>query len=141
MIIHIVKEMIARIGKLKGKKVYFAAPLQQDRVSTHQLEDYIINLTSLSRSDVRACITALGEVLRNEMFAGHIVDFADLGSFKLSSVGKQMEKKEDVTAATLKRPRVQFFPKGELRAMALQVQRVIETFGTKKPKHPKTPLP
>lgn len=141
MIIHIIKEILVRIGKHKGKKMFYAAPLQQDRVTTHQVEDYIINLTSLSRSDVRACITALAEVLRNEMFAGHIVDFADLGSFKLSSVGRYVEKKEDVTAATLKAPRVQFFQKKELRAAAMLVQRVVEKFDEKKKKKSKPVAP
>ncbi len=125
MITYNIKQSVAHIGKHKGEKIYYAAPAPQDKISTKQVEDYITSMTSLSRSDVRSCITALAEVLRNEMFAGHMVDFADLGSFKLVSTGKHMLKKEEVNASTLKVPRIQFFPRKELREKAAQVQRVV----------------
>ena len=137
MILHEIKKIVMRIGKNKGKTMYFASPLPQDRTTTRQVEDYIINLTSLSRSDIRSCITALAEVLRNEMLAGHAVDFADLGSFKLISTGKQVEKEKDVTTETLKKARVQFFPRAELRAMAEKVQRIIQKPDEEKPAKPK----
>lgn len=37
-----------------------------------------------------------------------------------------MEKEKDVSAETLKKARIQFFPRAELRAMAEKVQRIIQ---------------
>lgn len=88
------KKIVMRIGKNKGKTMYFASPLPQDRTTTRQVEDYIINLTSLSRSDIRSCITALAEVLRNEMLAGHAVDFADLAPLSSSPSASRWKRRK-----------------------------------------------
>lgn len=113
------------IGKNKGKTLYYAAPMAQDKITSKQVEDRIINATALSRADVRSAITALAEVVREEMLAGRAVDLADLGSFKVVSTGKRMLTKKEVTIETLKTPRIQFFPRMEMRNQAKAVQRII----------------
>lgn len=113
MLIYKVKKEVAYVGKNKGKTVYYAAPVAQDKITSKQVEDRIINLTALSRADVRSAITALAEIVREEMFAGRAIDLADLGSFKVVSTGKRMESAKLVTAETLKTPRIQFFPRVE----------------------------
>jgi predicted histone-like DNA-binding protein len=125
MITYKVKSEVMRIGKNKGKTMFYAAPVAQDKITSSQVEDRIINLTALSRADVRSAITALAEIVREEMFSGRAVDLADLGAFKVISTAKRMEKEEDVKAETLKTPRIQFFPKQAMRAQAKSVQRVI----------------
>lgn len=125
MLLYNVKKEVMRIGKHKGKTMYYAAPVAQDKITTRQVEDRIVNATALSRADVRAAITALAEIVREEMFSGRAVDLADLGSFKVISSGKRMETEKAVTADTLKTPRIQFFPKQEMRNRAKNVQRMI----------------
>ncbi|WP_028898148.1 HU family DNA-binding protein [Prevotella sp. HUN102] len=125
MITYKVKSEVMRIGAKKGKTMYYAAPVAQDEITSKQVEDRIINLTALSRADVRSAITALAEIVREEMFSGRTVDLADLGSFKVISTAKRVEKEEDVKAETLKTPRIQFFPKQEMLAQAKGVQRII----------------
>lgn len=125
MLLYNVKKEVMRIGKHKGKTMYYAAPVAQDKITTRQVEDRIVNATALSRADVRAAITALAEIVREEMFSGRAVDLADLGSFKVVSNGKRMETEKAVTADTLKTPRIQFFPKQEMRNQAKNVQRMI----------------
>lgn len=125
MILYSVKKVVVNIGKHKGKTMYYAAPATQDKITSRQVEDRIINATALSRADVRAAITALAEVVREEMFAGRAVDLADLGSFKVVSTGKRMETEKEVTADTLKTPRIQFFPRHEMRDQAKAVQRMV----------------
>ncbi|RRC95192.1 HU family DNA-binding protein, partial [Prevotella sp. OH937_COT-195] len=110
MLIYKVKSEMMRIGKNKGKTMFYAAPVAQDKITAKQVEDRIINLTALSRADVRSAITALAEIVREELFAGRAIDLADLGSFKVISTGKRVESRQDVTAETLKTPRIQFFP-------------------------------
>ena len=51
------KKEVAYVGKNKGKTVYYAAPVSQDKITSKQVEDRIINLTALSSADVRSAIT------------------------------------------------------------------------------------
>ena len=119
MLLYNVKKEEMRIGKHKGKTMYYASPIAQDKITTKQLEDRIVNATALSRADVRSAITALAKIVREEMLSGRTVDLANLGSFKVVSNGKR------VTAETLKTPRIQFFPKLEMRNQAKNVQHVV----------------
>ena len=123
MLLYNVKKEEMRIGKHKGKTMYYASPIAQDKITTKQLEDRIVNATALSRADVRSAITALAKIVREEMLSGRTVDLANLGSFKVVSNGKRAEKA--VTAETLKTPRIQFFPKLEMRNQAKNVQHVV----------------
>ena len=136
MLLYNRKKEVMRVGKHKGKNMYYAAPVAQDKITTRQVEDRIINATALSRADVRAAITALAEIVREEMFSGRTVDLADLGSFKVISNGKRMEAEKAVTADTLKTPRIQFFPKLEMRNQAKSVQRVVIREGEATPVAP-----
>ena len=108
MLLYNVKKEEMRIGKHKGKTMYYASPIAQDKITTKQLEDRIVNATALSRADVRSAITALAKIVREEMLSGRTVDLANLGSFKVVSNGKRVETEKAVTAETLKTPRIQF---------------------------------
>ena len=88
MLLYNVKKEEMRIGKHKGKTMYYASPIAQDKITTKQLEDRIVNATALSRADVRSAITALAKIVREEMLSGRTVDLANLGSFKVSGNGK-----------------------------------------------------
>ena len=125
MLLYNVKKEEMRIGKHKGKTMYYASPIAQDKITTKQLEDRIVNATALSRADVRSAITALAKIVREEMLSGRTVDLANLGSFKVVSNGKRVETEKAVTAETLKTPRIQFFPKLEMRNQAKNVQHVV----------------
>ena len=102
MLLYNVKKEEMRIGKHKGKTMYYASPIAQDKITTKQLEDRIVNATALSRADVRSAITALAKIVREEMLSGRTVDLANLGSFKVVSNGKRVETEKAVTAETLK---------------------------------------
>lgn len=141
MIIHKIKTSVMRVGEnLKGKQVYFANQVQTQRTSTKEVEQRIVNRTALSKADIRAAITALAEIIKEELAAGRTVDLADLGAFKVLSIGKRMLNEKDVTVNSLKEPRIQFIPKKEMKEWARQVERSIlhgEEMCTSKPKKKK----
>ena len=43
MLLYNVKKEEMRIGKHKGKTMYYASPIAQDKITTKQLEDRIVN--------------------------------------------------------------------------------------------------
>lgn len=47
MLLYNVKKEEMRIGKHKGKTMYYASPIAQDKITTKQLEDRIVNATAL----------------------------------------------------------------------------------------------
>ncbi|MFT0392863.1 hypothetical protein ACMSEF_26140 [Bacteroides thetaiotaomicron] len=46
MLLYNVKKEEMRIGKHKGKTMYYASPIAQDKITTKQLEDRIVNANS-----------------------------------------------------------------------------------------------
>lgn len=123
MITYKVKERLIKFGKHKGKTMYFASPIEQDKITTEQVEERIVNRTALSRADIRAAITVLAEIVQEELQAGRSVDLADLGTIKVVSNGKYKEAEKDVTEDSLKTPHVRFFPKKSMVERAKKVQR------------------
>ena len=103
--------------------MYFASPIEQDKITTEQVEERIVNRTALSRADIRAAITVLAEIVQEELQAGRSVDLADLGTIKVVSNGKYKEAEKDVTEDSLKTPHVRFFPKKGMVERAKKVQR------------------
>lgn len=140
MLVYNVKKEVMRIGKYKGKTMYYAAPVTQDKVTARQVEDRIINATTLSRADVHAVITALAGIMREEMSGSRIVELGTIGSFKVISSGNRMDKEKDVTACTLKSPRIQFFPTRGMLNQAKSVQRVVIREGETDPAAPSSPM-
>ena len=61
MLLYNVKKEEMRIGKHKGKTMYYASPIAQDKITTKQLEDRIVNATALSRCRRAVSHHRLGE--------------------------------------------------------------------------------
>ena len=108
MLLYNVKKEEMRIGKHKGKTMYYASPIAQDKITTKQLEDRIVNATALSRADVRSAITALAKIVREEMLSGRTVDLANLGSFKV--VSNAWKRKKPLPPKLSKHHAFSFFP-------------------------------
>lgn len=109
-------------GQEEEKTVYYAAPKMNKRRTTRDLENYIINATSLARGDVRNALTSLAEFVNISIQNGDAVELADLGMIKIAVGAKQMDNPREVNVTTLKTPKLQFFPKKEMREAANRVR-------------------
>ncbi len=121
-----VGETTARLGKNKGKKVYFAQRVSVTRLTTRAVEDLIVEKTSLSRGDVRHAITSLAEVIRWGVANGLMVELGDLGTFKVDASARQVLSGEEVKASTLKRTVLRFYPRGEMRSAVRSVSIAVD---------------
>ncbi|MDO4722084.1 HU family DNA-binding protein [Porphyromonas circumdentaria] len=117
-----VKKEILRVGKERGKSVYYAAQVPHKKISPKEVENQIMQITSLSRTDVRATLSAFAEVIREEILLGNAVDLANLGTLKIVSIGKRKNERSEVSTATLKTPRIQFLPKHSLALKAREIE-------------------
>ncbi|ERJ99133.1 HU family DNA-binding protein [Hoylesella pleuritidis] len=127
-----VKSRKLNIGKRKGQTVYFASPKSNQHLTNKMVVDRIVRETSLSAGDVSNALISLGAIVRDALLLGSSVDLADLGSFRVVVPPKMMDKEIDVTAETLKSPKIVFTPKMQMRAAAKAVELSVDNPKRKK---------
>ena len=127
-----IKSRTQPIGKRKGQTVYFAQATSQQHLTNKMVIDRIVRETSLSAGDVSNAIISLSAVVRDALELGQSVDLADLGSFRIVVPSKMMDSEKEVTAESLKTPKIIFTPKAPMRTAANSVElRIIRKGGGK----------
>lgn len=121
-----VKSRVMNIGKRKGQTLYYASPKSNQRMTNKMVVDRIVRETSLSAGDVSNALISLGAIVRDALLIGASVDLADLGSFRVIAPPTMMDKEIDVTAATLKTPKIVFTTKMQMRDSAKSVDLVVD---------------
>ena len=127
-----VKSRKLNIGKRKRQTVYFASPKSNQHLTNKMVVDRIVRETSLSAGDVSNALISLGAIVRDALLLGSSVDLADLGSFRVVVPPKMIDKEIDVTAETLKSPKIVFTPKMQMRAAAKAVELSVDNPKRKK---------
>lgn len=127
-----VKSRKLNIGKRKGQTVYFASPKSNQHLTNKMVVDRIVRETLLSAGDVSNALISLGAIVRDALLLGSSVDLADLGSFRVVVPPKMIDKEIDVTAETLKSPKIVFTPKMQMRAAAKAVELSVDNPKRKK---------
>ena len=117
-----VKSKPQPIGKRKGPTVYYAQPVSQQHLTNKMVVDRIVRETSLSAGDVSNALISLGAIVRDALELGQSVDLADLGSFRIVVPAKMMDTEAEVTADSLKAPKIVFTPKAAMRNAAKSVE-------------------
>jgi len=117
-----VKSKTQPIGKRKGQIVYYAQPVSQQHLTNKMVVDRIVRETSLSAGDVSNALISLGAIVRDALELGQSVDLADLGSFRIVVPAKMMDTEAEVTADSLKTPKIVFTPKAAMRNAAKSVE-------------------
>ncbi len=113
-----IKSRKQTIGPLKGKTVYYAMAKNKNYMTLDAVCQQIVDETSLSYGDVMNALITLGRLVCRGLKMGFNVDLGDLGSFRVYFPSKMSEKETDVTAASLKTPKVVFTPKAKMREAA-----------------------
>ena len=135
-----VKSKKQTIGKKKGQTVYYAVPKSNQHMTLDALCDMIMDETSLSRGDVMNTLITLGKMACRSLKMGASVDLGDLGSLRVYFPPKMMDNQKDVTAATLKTPKIIFTPKAKMREAAHAAEVSVDNPARKKEKS-LTPAP
>ena len=113
-----IKSKKQTIGAKKGQTVYYAVAKNSNRMTLDAVCQQIVDETSLSYGDVMNALITLGRLVCRGLKMGFNVDLGDLGSFRVYFPSKMSEKETDVTAASLKTPKVVFTPKAKMREAA-----------------------
>lgn len=115
------------IGGRKGQTVYYAHPKAQQRVTYKDMVASIVRATSLSEGDVRNALISLKNEVIRALRQGQSIDLAELGSMKVIVPAKMMDSPGEVTAEkALRRPKILFTPREEMRQAADEVEIAID---------------
>lgn len=130
-----------KIGPLKGKKGYGAAPKSQDKFSQSWLIQRIVRETLLSEGDVRNVLITLRNIIIEVVTLGGSLDLGDIFSLRVSIPSKMIEKAEAVSAAVLKRAGIIVTWKDPIRKALKNIEVEVDNPARKKPKTPQPTKP
>ena len=94
---------------------WYAAPVNDGKVSQQEISAYIVNLSSLSRGDVANVINSLIDTIPKYLIMNRSVNLGDLGTFRISFTSEGVENPEDFTVDKISGIRILFVPSTELR--------------------------
>ena len=95
-------------GKVGDETMYWYAGIDVDPAEYETFVDEIVSESTITRHDVKACVSALEEFICNALKDGYTIRFGDLGSFRVTVTGTGEETADEVTADNITGVRVQF---------------------------------
>ena len=113
-----IKSKKQTIGAKKGQTVYYAVAKNNNRMTLDTVCQQIVDETSLSYGDVMNALTTLARLVCRGLKMGFSVDLGELGALRVYYPSKMVDKEIDVTAASLKTPKIVFTPKAKMREAA-----------------------
>ena len=98
--------------------MYYAVAKNSNRMTLDAVCQQIVDETSLSYGDVMNALTTLARLVCRGLKMGFSVDLGELGALRVYYPSKMVDKEIDVTAASLKTPKIVFTPKTKMREAA-----------------------
>ncbi|WP_018108897.1 HU family DNA-binding protein [Bacteroides propionicifaciens] len=103
------------LDKQSPKRFYPRPVALGQSVNIRQMTDYIKDISSLSRGDVRSVLQNFVEKLKEQLLEGKHVNIEGLGVFSLSLRSKGEELTKDLTAKSISAVRICFLASKELQ--------------------------
>ena len=97
------------------RKVY-AQAINNGYVSFDELCSDISELCSLTSADVKAVMDRMNYVRDKNLKSGRIVQFGEIGNFRLSVGSSGSASEESFTSAQIRKPKIVFTPGSKLRS-------------------------
>ena len=124
----------ATMGKMKGKTVYIAVPKGQQKLSPEMILERIVRETSLSEGDARNVIITLRNLILECARMGTGLDLGDIFSLRVNVPSKMEENEKDVSAKSLKTPKLTLTWKESVRKALKELQVDVDNPARKKTK-------
>ncbi|WP_430815141.1 HU family DNA-binding protein [Carboxylicivirga sp. RSCT41] len=99
----------------RGEKKYYILPVRTGTIKRTQLETEIVELTSLSKADVRGVLITLSELIAKYITLGYNVSIEDVGTLSLRVSSEGSETPEQVTALNVRSTGIGFRAATSLR--------------------------
>ncbi|WP_373775383.1 HU family DNA-binding protein [Porphyromonas loveana] len=136
-----VKSQVMKIGKHKGKTMFYA---QVDKPKVIEYEDVIkdiAEMSSLTTGDVRNAIDRLAYYLQRELTEGNTVKLGQIGTFRVAVPSRYVETEKEVNASILKKAKIQFYINRTLSSVAQNIRFAVYRGNQKVDESTPTPTP
>ena len=124
----------ATMGKMKGKTVYIAVSKGQQKLTPEMVLERIVRETSLSEGDARNVIITLRNLILECARMGTGLDLGDIFSLRVNVPSKMEENEKDVSAKSLKTPKLTLTWKESVRKALKELQVDVDNPARKKTK-------
>lgn len=101
---------------------YYAIPVTSGQITTEKLAEYISDRCSLTAGDVLAAVSALSELIQEQLDSGYTVNLHNLGTFFISAGSEGFDSPEKCTPRQVKAQRVCFKADPCLRKSLKQIK-------------------
>jgi len=99
----------------RDEEKWYAAPVNDGKVTKTEVVKEIVNMSSLSRGDVSNTIENLIDIVPKYLLMGKSVNLGELGTLRLSFSSKGVEKPEEFNVSLIKGVRIVFTPSTEFK--------------------------
>ena len=104
-------------GAPQDSKLYYAQAVSTRNVHFDDLCDEIAETCTLTSADIKAVLDRMMWVMVSHLKNGEIIEFADLGNFRVSARSKGSPTPDEFTSTLLRKPNVIFHPGKRLQNM------------------------
>lgn len=94
---------------------WYAAPVNEGRVTQREIAADIVELSSLSRGDISNVIESLITIVPRYLMLGRSVNLSDLGTLRISFGSEGVDDKEQFVPSMIKGVKVVFTPSVQLK--------------------------
>lgn len=94
---------------------WYAAPVNEGRVTQREIAADIVELSSLSRGDISNVIESLITIVPRYLMLGRSVNLGDLGTLRISFGSEGVDDKEQFVPSMIKGVKVVFTPSVQLK--------------------------
>lgn len=94
---------------------WYAAPVNEGRVTQREIASDIVELSSLSRGDISNVIESLITIVPRYLMLGRSVNLGDLGTLRISFGSEGVDQKEQFVPSMIKGVKVVFTPSVQLK--------------------------
>jgi predicted histone-like DNA-binding protein len=101
----------------RTEEKWYAAPVNDGKITKAELAKEIVGISSLSRGDVSNVIENLIDVIPKYLLMGKSVNLGELGTLRVSFSSKGAESPESLTAGMIQGAKVLFTPGVLLKKM------------------------
>ena len=105
----------------QGPKKYYAAPVNDGRVTKKEIAADIVKLSAMSRGDVSNVIESLIDTVPGYLLMNKSVGLDDLGTLRLSFSSEGVDTPEEFHVSMIKGLRVIFTPSSEFKAALTKI--------------------
>lgn len=101
--------------EVAGGSGYVTRSLRYTRITAREVVDYAAQNSGINRGQLMAAMYALEQSFENFLFNGHSVEFAEIGTFRVSVKAKMGETAEEAGSAAVYKRKIVYLPSVQLK--------------------------